>query len=139
MSYFIDNRIYDKYIIDGIFSEIESPYMRDVIEIFNNENFKLDLSNIVFKCSDISIDNQQFTKVRIDWGDGSKDLLSKPLTSKASTISTYDPISWKQIQHLYNVDKRYEYQEGTSAQSLPKIEITDNKVSFLLVFWEKNT
>ena len=124
MSYFIDNRIHDKYIIDGVFSEIESPYMRDVIEIFNNENFNLDLSNIVFKCSDISIDNQQFTKVRIDWGDGSKDLLSKPLTSKASTISTYDPISWKQIQHLYNVDKRYEYQEGISAQSLPKIEIT---------------
>jgi hypothetical protein len=58
MSYFIDNRIHDKYIIDGVFSEIESPYMRDVIEIFNNENFNLDLSNIVFKCSDISIDNQ---------------------------------------------------------------------------------
>lgn len=124
MSYFSNNKIYDKYILDGTVSPNQSPYTKDIIEIFNNQIFYLDLSNIIFTCSDDSVSNQQFTKLRIDWGDGHSDVLSKPLSSKASTISTYDPISWKQQQHLYNVEKRYEYDEGISAASLPKIEVT---------------
>ena len=123
MSYFSNNKIYDKYILDGIVSPSQSPYIKDIIEIFNNQTFQLDLTNIIFSCSDNTITNQQFTKLKIDWGDGHSDVLSKPLTSKASTISTYDPVSWKSCNHLFNVEKRYEYEEGISAQSLPKIEI----------------
>jgi hypothetical protein len=58
MSYFHDNKVYDKYIIDGDFNTDKSPYIREVIEIFNNEIFHIDLSKIVFTCSDETISNQ---------------------------------------------------------------------------------
>jgi hypothetical protein len=110
MSYFYDNKIYDDYIIDGVINPGETKtIVKDVIEIFNNERLRFNFSNLDFRCSNPSVENQELTKIVIDWGDGSVDRLSKSLMNKSSSIGTYDPISWKQATHLYNVDKRYEY------------------------------
>jgi hypothetical protein len=95
----------------------------DTIEIFNNEKLRIDFSKIDYRCSAFNIQNQELSKIVVDWGDGKIDRLSKSLMDKSSSIGTYDPISWKQATHLFNVDKRYEYSTD-NINVLPKIKIT---------------
>jgi hypothetical protein len=76
-----------------------------------------------YRCSDYSVDNFELSKIVIEWGDGQIDRLAKSLISKSSSIGTYNPISWKQATHLFNVDKRYDYKTD-DVSSLPKIVIT---------------
>lgn len=128
MSYFYNNKIYDDYILDGVINPADGNVIyKDIIEIFNNESLRLNFSNLDFRCSNYTIKNHQLSKIIVDWGDGKIDKLSKSLMNKSSSIGTYDPLSWKQITHLFNVDKRYEYniedQENLKAV-LPKISIT---------------
>lgn len=127
MSYFYNNKIYDEYVIDGVINAAQGDVgYKDVIEIFNNESLRLDISNLDMRCSNPFINNQQLSKIVVDWGDGHQDRLSKPILNRSSTIGVYDPISWKQATHLFNVDKRYEYEiaQDNLKQVLPHITIT---------------
>lgn len=123
MSYYYKSKIYDQYVIDAVIYPSQGDIVYDTIEIFNNEKMRIDFSKIDYRCSAFNIQNQQLSKIIVDWGDGKIDRLSKSLMNKSSSIGTYDPISWKQATHLFNVDKRYEYSTD-NINVLPKIKIT---------------
>ena len=76
------------------------------IEIINNENIIFDLSKFVISTSSIGVLNSydvETIKFIIDWGDGKKDKLSKPLISNRSTIGVYKQNDWKIVKHTFNV------------------------------------
>lgn len=111
MSYFSNNKLFHYYEVND--NNLESNSItKDTIEVLNNEKIRFDFSNLhvyapihgVLNSSDV-----ETTKIIVDWGDGTIDRLTKPLVSNASTIGAYRPNSWKVVEHLFNVEKRYEY------------------------------
>lgn len=125
MSYFYNNKIYDEYVIDGVINAADGDVLKDdyFIEIFNNEQMRINLTKLDFRCSDYKVDTAQLSKIHIDWGDGTVDRLSKSIINRSSTIGTYNPMSWKLAKHTFNVDKRMEYRTD-DVRVLPKITIT---------------
>lgn len=125
MSYFYNNKIYDEYVIDGVINAADGDILKDdyFIEIFNNEEMRINMTQLDFRCSDYTVDTSQLSKIHIDWGDGTIDRLSKSIINRSSTIGTYNPISWKLAKHTFNVDKRMQYRTD-DVRVLPKITIT---------------
>ena len=103
------NKISNTYLLsDTINANLEEVF-KDTIEIYNNGQFTLDLSSLRIICSDSSIQNSEIIKIRIDWGDGHKDTISKSILSNSSSIGFYDELDWKTITHVFNTDKRNVY------------------------------
>jgi hypothetical protein len=122
MSYFQNNKIYDVYSIDGsIFANEGDIINRDFIEIFNNEEMVLDFSKTNMICSNGQIKSSELHKIKVNWGDGSEDVVVKDLSDKGSSIGTIFH-SWKRISHLYNTDKRNVYLTE-DIKSLPTIVV----------------
>ena len=125
MSYFYNDKVYDYYeITDNTIGS--SVIDKDTIEIINNEKIIFDFSSLFVQSRNqnvVNFDNVETIKIHVDWGDGTFDRLSKPLISNKSTIGTYRPNQWKVIEHLFNVQKRFEYQTD-NVQFLHKISIT---------------
>lgn len=126
MSYFSNNKLFHYYEL--IENNIESDYIikNDVIEILNNEEIRFDFSKLYVYAPIHGVLNStdvETIKIVIDWGDGSIDRLKKPLVSNRSSIGTYRPNSWKVVEHLFNVEKRYEYKTD-DIKYLHKITIT---------------
>lgn len=125
MSYFYKNKVYNYYQVTDQ-STGSASIVKDVIEIINNEKILFDFSNLIVHATSVGVLNfsdVETIKIRIDWGDGNIDRLSKPLISNKSSIGVYRPNQWKVIEHLFNVQKRYEYKTN-DADSLHKIVIT---------------
>lgn len=125
MSYFYKNKVYNYYqVIDQSIGS--DKITKDVIEIINNEKILFDFSNLVVHSKSAGVLNfsdVETIKIYVDWGDGFVDRISKPLISNKSTIGVYRPNQWKVIEHLFNVQKRYEYVTD-DVDSLHKITIT---------------
>ena len=116
------NKISNTYLLsDTINANLEEVY-KDTIEIYNNGQFTLDLTSLRVSCSDSSIQNSEIIKIRIDWGDGQKDTISKSILSNSSSIGFYDEMDWKTITHVFNTDKRNVYLTD-DVKALPKIRI----------------
>lgn len=112
---------YDLYdVVDGsIRNIIKEPF----IEIFNNEQFILDFTNLIFECNDKTIENTQILKVTVDWGDGQTSNSSKNIFSTTSSIGQAKETNWKVLTHTFNVDKMNVYLTD-DLKALPKISIT---------------
>ena len=110
MSYFSNNKLYDYYKLTDSFVG-SSEITKDVIEIFNNEEIKFDLTelNVLAQKNIINSSQVNTVKISIDWGDGKSEMLSLPLISNKSTIGVYKSNQWKITTHLFNVEKRYQY------------------------------
>ena len=125
MSYFYNNKLYSYYELNE--SSIGSNVItKDVIEIINNEEIFFDFTNLFVRTELINVLNSsdvETIKICIDWGDGSSDRLTIPLISNKSTIGKYKQNQWKSIKHLFNVNKRYEYNTENS-QFFHKITIS---------------
>lgn len=122
MSYFYNKKIFKEYLVDGtIYAGNGDIIKEDFIEIFNNEKMIFDFSNLVFKCSDLSVTGVELNKIKIDWGDGNTNTLTKELKHKGNTINNKGQ-SWKRIEHVYNTDKRNIYLTD-EVNALPKITI----------------
>ena len=122
MSYFYKNRIYDAYVIDRtIYANDGDVFVNDFIEIFNNEEFVLDFTDISMICSNEKIKGTELHKIKVVWGDGHEDVLVKELGDGGSSLNVvFD--SWKKVKHLFNHDKRSVYLSDDIA-SLPAINI----------------
>lgn len=135
MSYYYDKKIYDTYKISELFNT-NMTLTKDVIEICNNEDFNIDLTESTFKSNINGVDNVELNKVIIDWGDGETTKLTRPIYHSVSTISNIKENSWKKIRHQFNVHKRNIYLTNNS-NSLPKIQIrmysTFNDVVTILI------
>lgn len=122
MSYFYNKKIFKEYLVDGtIYAGNGDIIKEDFIEIFNNEKMIFDFSNLVFKCSDLSVTGVELNKIKIDWGDGNTNTLTKELKHKGNSINNKGQ-SWKRIEHIYNTDKRNIYLTD-EVNALPKITI----------------
>lgn len=125
MSYFSNNKLFHYYEITDN-NILNDHIVKDTIEILNNEKIRFDFSKLQVYAPIHGVLNStgvETIKIAIDWGDGSIDRLSKPLVSNKSTIGTYRPNSWKTVEHLFNVEKRYEYKTD-DIKYLHKITIT---------------
>lgn len=114
MSYFQNNKLFTYYEVDksviGSGESLEKP-----IEIINNENIIFDLSKFVISTSSIGVLNSydvETIKFIIDWGDGKKDKLSKPLISNRSTIGVYKQNDWKIVKHTFNVQNKTDQEKN---------------------------
>lgn len=128
MSYFYKNKVYDYYQenFQSNGSYIWNKGDEHIIEVINNESITFDFTNLAVHTKNAGIlnfDNVETIKIHIDWGDGTSDRLSKPLISNKSSIGVYRPNQWKVIDHLFNVNKKYEY-KTESSEFLHKITIT---------------
>lgn len=122
MSYYYDKKIYDIYKISELFNT-NTSLTKDVIEICNNEDFNIDLSQCTFKSNLNGVENVELNKVIIDWGDGEVTKLIRPIQHTISTISNVKENTWKKTTHTFNVDKRNIYLTN-DVNFLPKIKIT---------------
>ena len=59
-------------------------------------------------CSNEQVKGSELHKIKIDWGDGTEDILVKDLSDRGSSLNTVFQ-SWKRISHLYNSDKKKVY------------------------------
>lgn len=125
MSYFSNNKLYHYYeVIDSNVSS--DSIIKDTIEVLNNETIRFDFSKLNVYAPIYGVLNSvdvETIKIIVDWGDGTIDRLTKPLVSNSSTIGTYRPNQWKSIEHLFNVEKKYDYKTD-DIQYLHKITIT---------------
>ena len=122
MSYFLNNKIYDVYTIDGtVYANDGDIIKNEYIEIFNNEEIVLDFSKMSMVCSNEQIKGSELHKIKINWGDGTEDILVKDLADKGSSLNTVFQ-SWRQVKHLYNTDKRNVYLTE-DIKSFPEIVI----------------
>lgn len=79
------------------------------------------MSEIDFKCSNLNVTGVTLNKIKIDWGDGNVDVISKSIAKSGGGITTKE-LSWKIAKHLYNTDKRNVYLTD-NIDFLPKITI----------------
>lgn len=110
MAYFYNNKVYDYYQVDDFITGSQS-FVKDAIEIINNESILFDFTKLDIRASSIDILNYlnvEIVKIHIDWGDGQEDKLSKPLVSQSSSIGVFRPDGWKVVSHTFNVAKRYQ-------------------------------
>lgn len=111
MSYFSNNKLYHYYEVTD--SNVSSDsIIKDTIEVLNNETIRFDFSKLNVYAPIYGVLNSvdvETIKIIVDWGDGTIDRLTKPLVSNTSTIGTYRPNQWKSIEHLFNVEKKYDY------------------------------
>ena len=119
--YYYDKKIYDTYTISELFVT-NTTYTKGIIEICNNEEFKVDMSTTKFGSSLSGVNNVELNKIIIDWGDGTKTKLNRPINHTISTISNLKEDDWKKASHTFNIDKRNIYLTDDS-QFLPKITI----------------
>lgn len=108
MSYYYNKKIYDTYKISELFNT-NTTLTKDVIEICNNEDFIIDLTQCTFKSNMNGVENVELNKVIINWGDGEVTKLIRPINHSVSTISNVKENSWKKTSHKFNVDKRNVY------------------------------
>lgn len=122
MSYFLNNKIYDVYSIDSTVYVNDGDIIKnEYIEIFNNEELILDFTKMNMICSNEQIKGSELHKIKINWGDGTEDILVKDLADKGSSLNTIFQ-SWRRVSHLYNTDKRNVYLTE-DITSLPEIVI----------------
>ena len=86
--YYYDKKIYDTYTISELFVT-NTTYTKGIIEICNNEEFKVDMSTTKFGSSQGGVNNVELNKIIIDWGDGTKTKLNRPINHTISTISNF--------------------------------------------------
>lgn len=121
MSYYYEKKIHEIYKISELFNT-NTTLIKNTIEICNNENFVLDLSQSLFKSNIKGVENVELNKVIIDWGDGETSKLTRPINHSISTISNVKKDDWKKTTHLFNVTKRNIYLTN-DVSFLPKIKI----------------
>ena len=80
------------------------------------------MSTTKFGSSLSGVNNVELNKIIIDWGDGTKTKLNRPINHTISTISNLKEDDWKKASHTFNIDKRNIYLTDDS-QFLPKITI----------------
>lgn len=135
MSYYYNKKIYDIYKISELFNT-NTTLTKDVIEICNNEDFIIDLTQCTFKSNMNGVENVELNKVIIDWGDGEVSKLIRPIQHTISTISNVKENTWKKSTHTFNIDKRNIYLTN-DVNFLPKIKIklysTFNDVVIILI------
>ena len=139
MSYYHNKRINDVFVINNVIN----PSLSDVyylgknsfIEIFNNEIMEFDLTDMVYTCSNVGVGGVELNKIKVNWGDGHVDVVTKGLKDKGKSINNKGQ-SWKRLRHLYNTDKRNVYLTD-DIKSLSRIEIylynTYNDVTKLVI------
>ena len=80
------------------------------------------MSTTKFGSSLGGVNNVELNKIIIEWGDGTKTKLNRPINHTISTISNLKEDDWKKASHTFNIDKRNIYLTD-DAQFLPKITI----------------
>ena len=100
MSYYYKNYSFDIYKINDVLSNQEIN--KGLIEIYNNEDFTIDMSELIFYGKQSLITNSEIFLILIDWGDGKTDKLAKKIIKKEDKIKSFIHHEWKIITHKFN-------------------------------------
>lgn len=122
MGYYYNKNNYDTYVISKLYSGNDVDN-RDVIEINNNESITIDLRNVIFKSEEIGVNNVYLNKFIVDWGDGEITKSSRKINYDKSSLKQQNDDSWKIVSHLFNNNKKLNY-DDVSEEMLPRIIIT---------------
>ena len=125
MSYFCDSIKYEKYIIDETYmKDYKEAVILPLIEIYNKEVVNFDFSNVVISCTDENLKDVEISKIIIDYGDGSSEILNENLVSKNSAIGDFIKNKWQETSHIFTTKKKHIYEGIKEITSYPHITIT---------------
>ena len=125
MSYFCDSIKYEKYVIDESYmKDYKEAVILPLIEIFNKETVDFDFSNVVITCTDEKLKDVEISKIIIDYGDGSSEILNENLISKNSAIGDFIKKKWQETSHVFTTNKKHVYEGIEKDTSYPLITIT---------------
>ena len=131
MSYFLNKEVFSELDFSKYFGKDTTNDLE--IKIINNEKILFDFNKFEMGCSVQGI-KTEINKIIIDWGDGTYDRLQKPFPKLKTTLGALEEDKWKQIEHLFNVEKRFVYVGGNHTIKITCYNTFGDKKTYKILY-----